>query len=289
MDIHQVQVMEKQEKLWHSIHQHSGVQVNPEDVVLCSGCSCALDKCISVLANPVDLSHLEAQIDSKTAAIIIINPSNPCGSVYSRQHLLDILNIARKKFVPIIADEIYEHMVFPGEHFTSLASLSEEVPILSCSGLTKRFLVPGWRMGWIIIHDRNDIFKKGEIRQGIQKLSQRSLASNTLVQGALPGILKNTPDKFFEDTVAVLFCHAKIAYDNLEKVKGLKPIMPRGAMYIMCFDYPNYMRLVVTVPEEQLHEACQRISDFCERHYQETANKSANTNTAETHTTVLEY
>ncbi|KAJ9589877.1 hypothetical protein L9F63_016995, partial [Diploptera punctata] len=350
-----VQVMEKQEKLWHSIHPTSGVQVNPEDVVLCSGCSCALDKCISVLANPgqnivmprpgfplyrtqaeglgikvksydlkpecdweVDLSHLEAQIDSKTAAIIIINPSNPCGSVYSRQHLLDILNIARKKFVPIIADEIYEHMVFPGEHFTSLASLSEEVPILSCSGLTKRFLVPGWRMGWIIIHDRNDIFKKGEIRQGIQKLSQRSLASNTLVQGALPGILKNTPDKFFEDTVQTLQCHAKIAYDNLEKVKGLKPIMPRGAMYIMvgidmahfpefqtelqfveqlvteesvfclpgkCFDYPNYMRLVVTVPEEQLHEACQRISDFCERHYQETANKSANTNTAETHTT----
>ncbi|PSN35641.1 Tyrosine aminotransferase [Blattella germanica] len=193
----------------------------------------------------VDLDHLEAQMDENTAALIVNNPSNPCGSVYSRQHLQDILNVARKQFVPIIADEIYEHMVFPGQTFHSLASISKDVPILSCSGLTKRFLVPGWRMGWITIHDRNEVFEKAEQ-------------------------------------------HAKIAFDILSRVKGLTPVMPKGAMYMMvginmahfpefcselhlveqmCFDYPNYIRLVLTVPEEQLTEACHRISDFCERHY----------------------
>jgi aspartate/methionine/tyrosine aminotransferase len=59
----------------------------------------------------VDITHLEQQIDTSTAALVINNPSNPCGSVYSRHHLREILQVARKKFVPIIADEIYEHMV----------------------------------------------------------------------------------------------------------------------------------------------------------------------------------
>lgn len=60
----------------------------------------------------INLDDLESQIDESTAAIIINNPSNPCGSVFSRDHLLDILNIAAKYYVPIIADEIYEHMVY---------------------------------------------------------------------------------------------------------------------------------------------------------------------------------
>ena len=59
------------------------------------------------------MEDLERQIDENTAAIIINNPSNPCGSVYSRQHLLDILAVAEKKKVPIIADEVYAGMVCP--------------------------------------------------------------------------------------------------------------------------------------------------------------------------------
>lgn len=59
----------------------------------------------------MDTTHLRNQIDTATAAVVINNPSNPCGSVYSREHLMDILQVARAKFVPVIADEIYEHMV----------------------------------------------------------------------------------------------------------------------------------------------------------------------------------
>lgn len=145
---------------------------------------------------------MEAAIDAQTAAIVINNPSNPCGSVFSRQHLLDILAVAARHRVPIIADEIYEHLVFPGERYHSLGSLSADVPILSCSGLTKRFLVPGWRMGWIVVHDRGGVLD--EVRAGLQRLSQRIIGSNTLVQGALPAILENTPAAFYEDTASRL-------------------------------------------------------------------------------------
>ncbi|XP_012286890.1 tyrosine aminotransferase [Orussus abietinus] len=316
------------------------VKVDPKDVILCSGCSCALDLCITALAREgqniliprpgfsiyrtlaeglgitvksynlrpelgweIDLDDLEAQIDESTVAIVINNPSNPCGSVFGRDHLLDVLDIARRYYVPIIGDEIYEHMVFPGRTFHSLASLSTEVPILSCSGLTKRFLVPGWRMGWIIVHDRQNILDK-EIRKALNCLSQRIIGSNTIVQGALSAILKNTPQKFFDDVISTLYRHSKLAYNYIVKIPGLKPIMPDGAMYMMvyidldcflefksapefvqrllveesifclpgeCFDYPSYMRLVITVPEDMLEEACKRIEEFCVRHHCKTS------------------
>jgi aspartate/methionine/tyrosine aminotransferase len=93
----------------------------------------------------VDLSHFESLIDENTSAIVINNPSNPCGSVYEDSHLKAILAIAEKHFVPIISDEIYEHFVFEGskKRYLPLASLMSSVPILSCGGLTKRYLIPG--------------------------------------------------------------------------------------------------------------------------------------------------
>ncbi|XP_078050602.1 tyrosine aminotransferase isoform X2 [Augochlora pura] len=262
----------------------------------------------------IDLDDLESQIDESTAAIIINNPSNPCGSVFSRDHILDILDVAARYYVPIIADEIYEYMVFPGRRFHPLASLSSEVPILSCSGLTKRFLVPGWRMGWIIIHDRKNVLEK-EIRKALHCLSQRIIGSNTLIQGALPAILKNTPQSFYDDIIHILHDHSKLAYDCIVKIPGLKPIMPTGAMYMMvyidlpsfpefnsdlefvqrllmeesvfclpgqCFDYPSYMRLVITVPMDMLDEACHRIQEFCEKHHYKTAEAVRRNNLADT-------
>lgn len=310
--------------------------VEAKDIVLCSGCSCALDLCISVLANPgqnilvprpgfplyrtlaeglgirtkfydlkpengweVDLEQLESQIDENTAAIVVNNPSNPCGSVYTRSHLLDILQVAARNYVPIIADEIYDYFIFPGHEFHPLASLTNDVPILACGGLTKRYLIPGWRMGWIIINDRNDAFVP-EIRKGLQSLSQRIIGSSTIIQGALPKILTETPSEFFDATIAQVHGNAKLAYDLLSRLPGLRPIMPAGAMYMMvgvdmdcfpefendlqlvermvteqsvfclpgrCFDFPNYFRIVLTVPEAQLREACHRIGEFCADHF----------------------
>lgn len=122
--------------------QHQG-DVDASDVILCSGCSCALDLCIAAIAGPgqnilipkpgfsiygtlaegfgidcrsynlipeknweIDLNHLETLIDENTAAVIVTNPSNPCGSVFSKEHILEIISIAERHFVPIIADEV---------------------------------------------------------------------------------------------------------------------------------------------------------------------------------------
>ena len=233
-----------------------GAEVGSDDVILCSGCSSALDIAISTMADagqnilvprpgfPIyttlsagqeietreynllpnqdweaDLQQMEALIDQNTAAIVVNSPSNPCGSVFSIQHLKDILAIAERYKVPIIADEIYEHFVFPGEEYVPIASLTSTVPVLSCSGLTKRFLVPGWRLGWIIIYDRNHVFDQ-EIRRGLMCMSQRIIGSNTFIQGALPTILKNTPKSFFEKTISVIKQNADLAFTKLRNTPG---------------------------------------------------------------------
>lgn len=218
--------------------EHQG-QVTPNDIIICSGCSSALEMCILAIAEAgqnillpkpgfplyitlaeslhieckyydllpetnweADLAQMESLIDSKTAAILVNNPSNPCGSVFSREHLKKIVDIAERNYVPIIADEIYEHFVFPGSEHVAVSSLAENVPVLSCGGLTKRFLVPGWRMGWIVIHDRNGVL--GEVSTGIRNLSTRILGSNTIIQGAIPDILEHTPQCFFDDIIDIL-------------------------------------------------------------------------------------
>lgn len=117
--------------------------------------------------------------------------------VYNEVLLLQILS---KAYCVIYSGtfQIYEHFTFPGTQHTALSTLSENVPILSCGGLTKRFLVPGWRMGWIIVHDRNNVF--AEVRKGLAKLATRSLGPNTIIQASLPAILEKTPLSFFKLT-----------------------------------------------------------------------------------------
>ncbi|CAG9858291.1 unnamed protein product [Phyllotreta striolata] len=313
------------------------VQIDANDVILCSGCSSSLEHCITVLADgtknqniviprpgfPIyrtlaehigvevryynlmpennweaDLDHLESQIDEKTAAIVVNNPSNPCGSSFSEEHLRNILEIAYRYRVPVIADEIYENLVFPGEKFVSAASLNSGVPILVCGGIAKRFLVPGWRLGWIIVHDEFGVLNN--VRKALNSLTQRIIGSNTLIQGALPAILKNTPQSFFDSLIGTLANNAKLAFERLQSTEGLTPFMPQGTMYMLveiqmekfpafadglefaqkmmeeesvfclpgeCFAIPGFLRIVLTVPEDLLEEACARMMEFCKRHY----------------------
>ncbi|XP_030382218.1 tyrosine aminotransferase [Scaptodrosophila lebanonensis] len=319
----------------YSAHQRPDMEISPNDVVITSGCSAALEMCILALADRgqnvlvprpgfclyktlaegmnieiryydllpdqewrADLKQMESLIDENTAALLINNPGNPCGSVYDADHLKRMIDICERHYLPIIADEIYEHFVFPDVEYVAISSLTHEVPVLTCGGLTKRFLVPGWRTGWVIVHDRKQ--RLGDAVNGLKNLCGRILGSNTIVQGALPDILVKTPQSYFDGVIELLHSNALMAYRALKKVRGLNPVMPKGAMYMMigisiehfpalkddvhfvqemvneqsvfclpgsCFQCPNFIRIVLTVPAEMIEESCVRIAEFCELHY----------------------
>jgi tyrosine aminotransferase len=186
----------------------------------------------------VDLHHLESLIDHNTSAILINNPSNPCGSNFTAQHLQDILNVAAENFLPVISDEIYAGINWTAHPFTPLYSLPSSVPIITIGGLAKRYLVPGWRVGWVVLHERNAAFKS--IRRGLGNLSQTQLAPNTVFQTALPTILK-TPQSFFDGVVDQLRTNAKTIVDGLAHAPGLHVIEPQGALYAMVFSEKGLM------------------------------------------------
>ncbi|CAO3630766.1 unnamed protein product [Mucor hiemalis] len=240
---------------------------------------------------------MESLIDEKTSAILVNNPSNPCGSVYSREHLQAILAVAEKHHVPVIADEIYCDLVFEGNKFYPMATLTSTVPILSVGGLAKKWLVPGWRVGWILIHDRNGVF--AQINEGLHQLAQIILGPNSLIQAALPDILEKTPASFYQETIKQLEDNVALSIREVSKINGLVPVNPQGAMYMMvgieiekfkdiksgvefsaklldeenvvclpgeCFTYPNYVRFVITPTIDRLEEAYKRMAEFCARH-----------------------
>lgn len=278
---------------------HDGVELTSNDIILCSGCSSSLDLCITAIADAsknhnilmpkpgfpayrtladclginvktynlipengwqIDLLHLESQIDDNTALIILNNPSNPCGSVYDENQLKAFLSIARRYQIPVLSDEVYEQLVFPGKKFVSIASLESGVPSLICGGLAKRFLVPGWRVGWIAIHD--PINALGDIRKALSSLSQRVIGCNTVIQGALPKILLETPQSFHDDLVNTLSENAKVAHDAIQEIPGLVPYMPDGAMYMMVkIELERFPQFVTTL--DLIRSLMEEESVFC--------------------------
>merc|ERR1712194_858471 len=118
-----------------------------------------------------------------------------------------------------------------GEKFFAMADLTTEVPVLSCRGLAKQYLVPGWRVGWISIHDRHDRFK--ETRGALQRLSQLILGASTLMQSLVPLLLLKTDESFYTARDTMLQDQANVLIDCLNKIDCLELIMPQGAMYLM--------------------------------------------------------
>ncbi|XP_046856539.1 tyrosine aminotransferase-like isoform X5 [Xenia sp. Carnegie-2017] len=243
--------------------------VDAEDVVLASGCSGAIEIALSALVDrgyniliprpgfslykcicgsrgiearsyklfpengwEADLDGMASLIDERTKLIVVVNPSNPCGSVYKREHLEEILNIAEKYRVPVLCDEVYAHVTFGKEPFHSMGSLTKNVPVLVVGGIAKRFLVPGWRIGWIVIHDRNNSFGF-KIRQALRRLCQVIVGPCSVIQAALPTILSDCPTQFFEKTLNLMKKTSNIFYESLSLLSELYPVRSQGAMYML--------------------------------------------------------
>lgn len=263
-------------------------QVTSQDVIIASGASGALEIAINglldegdslVIPNPgfslyqvlaeslggfvkkyqlnparqweIDLESLENAIDDTTKGIVINNPSNPCGNLLPRENLLGVVAIAEKYHLPIISDEIYDKILFSGQTFTPLASLTTTVPILTVGGLAKQFAVPGFRCGWIIIYDNESESLSAppsgsgsenalSIRQGLMNLTTLIVGANTLTQTTIPAVFPphDTPEykemeTFYENYNTALETNANIVMSQLEGTTGLICIEPQAAMYVM--------------------------------------------------------
>lgn len=170
--------------------------------------------------------QLEAAITSKTRLIIFNSPSNPTGMVYSRSEMEKIAAIvAKHEGLFIISDEIYEHIIFDGEH-VSMASFSNIYDrVITVNGVSKGYAMTGWRIGYIgaplwIAKACNKL--QGQFTSGVCSIAQRAALAAVQGDGESQKIMK-----------AAFLRRRNLICSLLREVKGLKVTVPEGAFYVM--------------------------------------------------------
>jgi len=175
-----------------------------------------------------DLDDIAGRINDRTRAIIIINPNNPTGAVYSRRTLQGIVDIAKRHGLVIFSDEIYDELIYNGQEHISVASLDADAPIVTFKGLSKVYMVPGFRIGWGIISGRAS--RLGGYIEAVDKLLRSRLCSNHPSQYAIRPALEGDQGHLGE-TIERLTRRRDITVEMLNAIEGISCVAPQGAFY----------------------------------------------------------
>ena len=180
--------------------------------------------------NP-DLADMESKVTSRTKALVIINPNNPTGAVYSREILEGVVEIARKHQLMIFADEIYDRLCMDGEEHISIASLAPDLFCVTFSGLSKSHMIAGFRVGWMVISGNKKLGR--DFMLGVNMLSNMRLCSNvpaqSIVQTALGG------HQSVNDYIVPggrVYEQRNYVYEALNAIDGITAVKPKAAFYI---------------------------------------------------------
>lgn len=181
--------------------------------------------------NP-SVEDIKSKVTDKTKAIVVINPNNPTGAVYSRETLQAIVDIAREHDLLLLADEIYDRILYDDAKHISLASLAPDLLTITFNGLSKAYRVAGYRSGWMVITGPKH-HAEGFL-EGIELLAGTRLCPNVPAQHAIQVALGGN-QSIYELTAegGRLRRQRDIAYQRLSEIPGVDVVKPRGALY--CF------------------------------------------------------
>lgn len=172
-----------------------------------------------------DKNELRAAFEQKPKALILCNPSNPTGKVFSKEELQYIADLAVEFDTFIITDEVYEHMVYPPYKHTYIASLPGMFErTISCSSLSKTYSITGWRLGYVIANK--------EVIEQCKKVHDFLTvgAAAPLQEAAVVGL--NFDDSYYDELTELYDSKRKFFLNGLDKI-GLKYFEPQGAYYVM--------------------------------------------------------
>jgi alanine-synthesizing transaminase len=175
-----------------------------------------------------DIDMLRARITSKTKAIVVINPNNPTGAVFSEKVLRQIGDIAAEEGLPVISDEIYDKITF-GAKFYSMSKLSPDVTRIILNGFSKVNLMPGWRMGYGYFMDQQGMLK--DVFEGMMKEARARICPNVPCQWAAKASLQG-PQDYIREMNRKLKERADFSYKRLNEIPGISTNRTEGAFYM---------------------------------------------------------
>ncbi|KAK4787784.1 hypothetical protein SAY86_011617 [Trapa natans] len=251
----------------------------------------------------VDLAGVERLADENTVALVLINPGNPSGNVFTYYHLKKVAETARRLGIMVIADEVYAHLAFGSIPFTPMGVFGSITPVITLGSISKRWIVPGWRIGWLVTTDPNGILKKHGVVDSIKEFLNTCCEPATVIQGAIPRILERTEHDFFSGILNILKQTSDICYEMIKDIPCITcPHKPEGAMFVMVklnlsmldgvkddLDFcmklakeesvivlpgiavgmKNWLRVTIAVEPHSLIEGLERIKVFNKRHAKE--------------------
>ena len=263
-----------------------------------------------------DLADLRKKITPRTKAIVVINPNNPTGAIYSKEVLTELISIAREHDLILFADEIYDKMLYDQEKHVSLASLSTDVVTITFNGLSKNYRSCGYRAGWMVVSGDKEMIR--DYIEGLNMLSSMRLCANVPGQYAIQTALGGYQS--INDLVAEggrLAKQRDLAWKLITEIPGVTCVKPKSALYLFpkldSEMYPieddqqfvadllkeekvllvqgsgfnwiksDHFRVVFLPHEDVLKEAIGRLARFLERYRQKHSrivNNSANSTAA---------
>ena len=178
-----------------------------------------------------DVEDIKSKVTSRTKAIVVINPNNPTGAVYSKELLLDIVEVARQNNLIIFADEIYDKILYDGAVHHHIAALAPDLLTVTFNGLSKAYRVAGFRQGWMILNGPKK-HAKGYI-EGLDMLASMRLCANVPMQHAIQTALGGyqSINEFILPGGRLLEQRNK-AYELLNQIPGISCTKPMGALYM---------------------------------------------------------
>lgn len=244
-----------------------------------------------------DMADIRAKITPNTRAIVVINPNNPTGALYSAELLQEIVEIARQHQLIIYADEIYDKVLYDGRSHVSIASLAEDVLCITLNGLSKNYRACGYRAGWMVIS--GDKRHAQDYIEGLGILASMRLCSNVPGQYAIQTALGGYQS--INDLVAPegrLTRQRDLAWNLLTAIPGVSCVKPQAALYLFPrldpkvypiqndqdfildllekervlvvqgsgfnWHQPDHFRVVFLPHEDHLREAIERIARYLE-------------------------
>ncbi len=273
--------------------------VSYPDIVLLSGGTPKIVNCTIANNFKITPEQLEESIIDKTKWLILNSPSNPTGMCYTKQELLDLLEIVRKHpKVNILSDDIYEHLIYDGFKFYAIAELAPDLKnrILTLNGVSKAYAMTGWRIGYA---GGNKTLIKA-----MKKLQSQSTSNPcSIAQYAALEAISGTQN-YLKSQRKIFERRRDLVLVKLSSIKGLEVIKPQGAFYVFvsiknligkktiskktinsCNDFASYLleeflvavvsgdafgasgyfRISYATSDELLEKACKRIADACEK------------------------
>jgi alanine-synthesizing transaminase len=195
--------------------------------------------------NP-DIKDIRSKVTDKTRAIVVINPNNPTGALYSDEILKEIIQVAREHDLIVFADEIYDKMLYDGGTHTSMASLADDVLFVTMNGLSKNYRACGYRAGWMVLSGEKKHAQ--DYINGLTILASMRLCSNVPAQFAIQTALGGYQS--INDLVAPsgrLCKQRDLAYKLLTEIPGVTCVKPKAALYL----FPRFDPKIYPIENDQ--------------------------------------